>query len=360
LLALNGESAEATALIAANMGGSAGFAALNVVQQDALAKALNMTSDELANSMLYQENLLQLGEEDKQRVIEQLDYLKSIGDEETAQQLQRAVAAGTDIDAALKSANAQDLFYQNIEKIKNSLQQIVEGPAMKLARGLAEMAGSGEGLYRTVGGIAIILGGMKLGGLIASFVTMATAASMTAAAAAATASAVTLGIGLIAVVAGIALIMNGMSSASDKAQADIENKTQKKRSGGSVSGFGTGDIIPALLEPKEYVIPNSPGKTGTEKYNEMVNSNKTTGKTGTENYNEMIYSNKTKGTNSSNNQDLPAVVAAINELRSDMKALASRPINTSIQVDSKELILAQSKFKNVQGDANRIDDFEMS
>lgn len=360
LLALNGESAEATALIAANMGGSAGFAALNVLQQDALAKALNMTSDELANSMLYQENLLQLGEEDKQRVIEQLDYLKSIGDEETAQQLQRAVAAGTDIDAALKSANAQELFYQNVEKIKNSLQQIAEGPAMKLARGLAEMAGSGEGLYRTVGGIAIILGGMKLGGLIASFVTMATAASMTAAASAATASAITLGIGAIAIVAGLYMIMDGMNSASDKAQADIEKNTQKKRSGGSVSGFGTGDIIPALLEPKEYVIPNSPGKTGTEKYNEMVNSNKTTGKTGIENYNEMIYSNKTKGTNSSNNQDLPAVVAAINELRSDMKALASRPIQNSVQIDGKEVVLAQGTYSKEKGDANRMESWQMS
>ena len=360
LLALNGESAKATALIAENMGGSAGFAALNVIQQDSLAKALNMSADELANSMLYQENLLQLGDEDKQRVIEQLEYLKSIGDEEAAQQLQRAISAGTDIDAALKAANAQDLFYANIEKIKNSLQSIVEGPAMKLARGLAEMAGSGEGLYRTVGGIAIILGGMKLGGLIASFVSMATAATLTAAASAAVASAITLGVGLIAVVAGIALIMNGMSSASDKAQADIEKNTQKKRLGGSVSGFGTGDIIPALLEPKEYVIPNSPGKTGTEKYNEMVNSNKTIGKTGTENYNEMFYSNKTKGTNSSNNQDFSSMIAVLEGLRSDFKAQASRPITTSIQVDSKELILAQSKFKNVQGDANRIDDFEMS
>ena len=342
LLALNGESAKATALIAENMGGSAGFAALNVVQQDALAKALNMNADELANSMLYQENLLQLGDEDKQRVIEQIDLLESKGNIEAAQQLQRAVSAGTDIDAALKAANAQDLFYANIEKIKNSLQSIVEGPAMKLARGLAEMAGSGEGLYRTVGGIAIILGGMKLGGLIASFVSMATAATLTAAASAAVASAITLGVGLIAVVAGIALIMNGMSSASDKAQADIEKNTQKKRLGGSVSGFGTGDIIPALLEPKEYVIPNSPGKTGTEKYHEMVNSN------------------KTKGTNSSNNQDFSSMIAVLEGLRSDFKAQASRPITTSIQVDCKELILAQSKFKNVQGDANRIDDFEMS
>ena len=334
LLALNGESAKATALIAENMGGSAGFAALNVIQQDSLAKALNMSADELANSMLYQENLLQLGDEDKQRVIEQLEYLKSIGDEEAAQQLQRAISAGTDIDAALKAANAQDLFYANIEKIKNSLQSIVEGPAMKLARGLAEMAGSGEGLYRTMGGIAIILTGMKLGGLIASFVSMATAATLTAAASAAVASAITLGVGLVAVVAGMYMIMNGMSSASDKAQADLEKKTQKKRLGGSVSGFGTGDIIPALLEPKEYVIPNSPGKTGTEKYHEMVNSN------------------KTKGTNSSNNQDFSSIIAVLDGIRSDFKAQASKPIYTSVQIDRKEVAKATQEEEQVNYDTN--------
>ena len=378
LLALNGESAEATALIASNMGGSAGFAALNVIQQDSLAKALNMSADELANSMLYQENLLQLGDEDKQRVIEQLEYLKSIGDEEAAQQLQRAISAGTDIDAALKAANAQDLFYANIEKIKNSLQSIVEGPAMKLARGLAEMAGSGEGLYRTMGGIAIILGGMKLGGLIASFVSMATAATLTAAASAAVASAITLGVGLVAVVAGIALVMNGMSSASDKAQADLEKKTQKKRLGGSVSGFGTGDIIPALLEPKEYVIPNSPGKTGTEKYNEMVNSNKTIGKTGTEKYNEMVNSNKTigktgtekynemvnsnktKGTNSSNNQDFSSIIAVLDGIRSDFKAQASKPIYTSVQIDRKEVAIASQFEEKFSFDANPEKKFSIS
>jgi hypothetical protein len=484
LLALNGESAKATALIAENMEGSAGFSALNVVQQDALAKALNMTSDELANSMLYQENLAKLGEEEKQRVIEQIDLLESKGNIEAAQQLQRAVSAGTDIDAALKAANAQDLFYENIEKIRNSLQSIVEGPAMKLARGLAEMAGSGEGLYRTMGGIAIILTGMKLGGLIASFVSMATAATLTAAASAAVASAITLGVGLVAVVAGMYMIMNGMSSASDKAQADLEKKTQKKRLGGSVSGFGTGDTIPALLEPKEYVIPNSPGKTGTEKYHEMVNSNKTntfslfnfqndtpksdagvvplinglqnniksliqiqtdflkelkliltpttkipTKETPIKNetlsliplftnflkelkliltpttkipIKEIIpnienNSIESKQTNIDKNVVKPigdntttpkqndidqnvnksttfslfnfqndtsksdtGVIQAINGLRSDLKALASRPIHTSVQLDGKELATMQGKYPNEAGDANGQVAYQMS
>ena len=307
LLALNGESAKATALIAENMGGSAGFAALNVVQQDALSKALNMTSDELANSMLYQENLAQLGEEEKQRVIEQIDLLESKGNIEAAQQLQRAIAAGTDIDAALKASTIQDRFYANVEKIRTSIGKIAEGPAMKLAQFLSDMVGS-TFMLKSV--LAVVAGLM---------VTMAVSAAIINPAAA---------IAGLAVIGGAAII-GGVSALAEKPIP------QKKRLGGSVSGFGTGDTIPALLEPKEYVIPNSPGKTGTEKYHEMVNSN------------------KTKGTNSSNNQDSPAILATLNELNSNIIALASRPIHNSIQMDTVKVIEAQSEFQNTQGDANR-------
>ena len=314
LLALNGESAKATALIAENMGGSAGFTALNVVQQDALAKALNMTSDELANSMLYQENLAQLGEEEKQRVIEQIDLLESKGNIEAAQQLQRAIAAGTDIDAALKASTIQDRFYANVEKIRTSIGKIAEGPAMKLAQFLSDMVGS-TFMLKSV--LAVVAGLM---------VTMAVSAAIINPAAA---------IAGLAVIGGAAII-GGVSALAEKPIP------QKKRLGGSVSGFGTGDTIPALLEPKEYVIPNSPGKTGTEKYHEMVNSN------------------KTKGTNSSNNQDSPAILATLNELNSNIIALASRPIHNSIQMDSKKVITGLAEFKNTQGDANRVDAFQIS
>jgi hypothetical protein len=49
------------------MGGSAVFASINVIQQESLAKALGMSADELANSILYQENL---------NKIHTLEYLK--------------------------------------------------------------------------------------------------------------------------------------------------------------------------------------------------------------------------------------------------------------------------------------------
>ena len=139
--------------------------------------------------------------------------------------------------------------------------------------------------------------------------------------------------------------------------------------GGPVPGTNTAtDSIPAMLTSGEYVIPNSNGKTGTEKYNEMISTPNSNGKTGTEKYNEMISTssptmlneggkvsinpNKNTGTNSSNNIDLSPLIAAINGLKSDMKALASRPIQTSVQIDGKELATMQGKYPNEAGDAN--------
>ena len=42
---------------------------------------------------------------------------------------------------------------------------------------------------------------------------------------------------------------------------------------------------------------------------------------------------------------MSALITSINDL-------ASRPINVSVQIDGKELILAQAKFPNTQGDEN--------
>jgi hypothetical protein len=315
LLALNGESAKATALIAENMGGSAGFTALNVVQQGALSKALNMTSDELANSMLYQENLAQLGEEEKQRVIEQIDLLESKGNIEAAQQLQRAVAAGTDIDAALKASTIQDQFYANVEKIKTAIGKIAEGPAMKLANSLSNMVGS---TYALKGALAVVAG--ILAAMVISFTIMNPVAAM-------------IGLG---VAAGVSLYMD-----SNEPKAEVvpgHGAGGSWENGGIIPGNSyTGDNVKANVNSGEMVITRSQQK----------------------NLFDLANGKASKG---NNNIDLFPLIAAINGLKSDMKALASRPINvkTSVQLDGKKVIIGLAEFKNTQGDANRVGDFQIS
>ena len=256
LLALNGKSAEATALIAENMGGSAGFASMNVIQQEALAKALGMNADELANSIMHQENLAKLSVDDKKRLEDKLAYYRSIGDIEKAQQLERAAADGTNLDAALAAIDAEKTFQATVESIKDSIGSIASGPAMKLANALSDMLISGTGLYKVLGGVALILGTMSVAKLVTGLVSAAVAAGTMAVGAAATASALTLGIAAVAIAGGIALIMNGIDSAAANAEK-IATKPAKANyaSGGIVGGNSlAGDNVKINANSGEMVL----------------------------------------------------------------------------------------------------------
>ena len=78
-LALEGKSAEAAGEMLKQVGSAADFAKMNVIQQDALAKSVGMSADELANSLVYQENLNKLGDQTKQQIEERVEALKAQG-----------------------------------------------------------------------------------------------------------------------------------------------------------------------------------------------------------------------------------------------------------------------------------------
>ena len=259
LLALNGKSAEATALIAEQMGGAAEFSRLNVIQQESLAKALNMNADELANSMLYQENLNRLKGEDRQRLEDQLTYLRSIGAEEQAQQLERAIANGTNIEASMDAVDAQTSFNGAVEKLKELLVDIVDGPAMRLANGLIGMLNTGEGLYRVILGVSTILGAMSIGKLVTGLVAAQIAAGGLAAMSAATASALTLGVAALAIAGGIALIMNGANSAASTAEAKAKKPANSNFASGGIVGGNSiaGDNMTIKANSGEMVLNKS-------------------------------------------------------------------------------------------------------
>jgi hypothetical protein len=259
LLALNGKSAEATALIAEQMGGAAEFSRLNVIQQESLAKALNMSADELADSMLYQENLNRLKEEDRQRLEDQLTYLRSIGAEEQAQQLERAIANGTNIEASMDAVDAQTSFNGAVEKLKELLIDIVDGPAMRLANGLVEMLNTGEGLYRVILGVSTILGAMSIGKLVTGLVAAQIAATGVATMSAFMASALTLGTAAAAVIAGYYIMKGGLDSAASTAEAKTNKPTNPNfASGGIIGGNSlTGDNMAIKANSGEMVLNKS-------------------------------------------------------------------------------------------------------
>jgi hypothetical protein len=159
LLALNGKSAEATALIAENMGGSAGFAAMNVIQQEELAKALNMTTDDLANSLIYQEQLNKLGREGNQQVTARIQELEKQGRLEEAQQLQRDISNGKSAKEALTAIDTQTRFNAAMEKLKLIVADFVDGPAQKLVDILTSMVDNASLIKNIFVGLAFVIGG---------------------------------------------------------------------------------------------------------------------------------------------------------------------------------------------------------
>jgi hypothetical protein len=119
-------------------------------------------------------------------------------------------------------------------------------------------------------------------------------------------------------IAALAIIATGIAAAY--AAFAMFNK------GGEVPGTNTkSDSVPALLTSGEYVIPNSNGKTGTEKYNEMISSKPPAM------FNEggKVFINPNKGNltpsvpsdNKGNNQDLTSLIPAINSLQNNIKSL---------------------------------------
>ena len=87
-LALNGKTAEAAAEIAKQVGSSADFGKMNVIQQEELAKAAGMTRDELAQSLIDREALKKIGMKDAEAAKAKYDILRqTMSAEEAAAKL---------------------------------------------------------------------------------------------------------------------------------------------------------------------------------------------------------------------------------------------------------------------------------
>ena len=114
-LALNGDAAGAAAEMAKQLGSAADFGKMNVIQQDALAKAVGMNREELSKSLMDKENLSKLGVKDAKTAQEAYNTLKSQGLSEAAIKAKM----GKDSETALyEQQSKQDQFNQTIEKLK--------------------------------------------------------------------------------------------------------------------------------------------------------------------------------------------------------------------------------------------------
>ncbi len=335
-LALEGKSAEAAGEMLKQVGSAADFAKMNVIQQDALAKSVGMSADELANSLVYQENLNKLGDQTKQQIQERVEALKAQGKIDEANQLMASVGNEKEAQAALTRISAQDRFNAAMEKLQATVTSLVEGPAMNLVNMMASLASNAKALKLLFGGIAAIIAGIKLTSLITGLISALATSGALAATTAATASALTLGVGAVAIVGGIVAIMAALSSAKSDAKA---NDGFFPAAGGSGYGKRT------LLGPEGAIQLNN--KDSVIAGTDLFGSKSSKGDDVVSAPEGVIKMNSGGG-----GGDMSAIVNAISQLRADINALAGRPINVSI--DGTKVIEATTGANpNADGDAMR-------
>ena len=146
LAALNGDIATVAEEIAKQTGSAADFTKMNVIQQEALAKSVGMTREDLAKSLMEREALVKLSGEEGKTAQEKFNNLvKEVGLEEAKKRL------GDDNLANLYAGqNVQERFAASIEKLKEIFISLAE-PLMPIIDAFAE-------IFKIVGPIAGIIG----------------------------------------------------------------------------------------------------------------------------------------------------------------------------------------------------------
>tara|TARA_Y100000592_G_C5481413_1_gene325768 strand:- start:5244 stop:8324 length:3081 start_codon:yes stop_codon:yes gene_type:complete len=134
LLALKGDIAGAAAEVAKEVGSAAEFERMNVIQQEALAKAAGLTREQLANSLMEREALAKLGGQDK-TALEAYNRLKKQGlsDEQIATKLGDKRLADQ-----LKSQSVQERFAASVERLQEIFVDVAQA-ILPIASIIADM-----------------------------------------------------------------------------------------------------------------------------------------------------------------------------------------------------------------------------
>jgi archaellum component FlaC len=161
LLALNGKSVEAVKEMSAQIGSAADFTNMNVIQQEALAKAVGMSADELSNSLVFQENLNKLGGDARKQLEDKVNELKKAGQIDEANRLMAAAGDADLAKAALDRVDAQTQFNQGMERLQAIIGSMLEGPGQGFVNLLASAVSHAEALKNIFIGVVSLMAGMK-------------------------------------------------------------------------------------------------------------------------------------------------------------------------------------------------------
>ena len=272
--ALTGDQAALSAEIASQAGDLASYQKMNVIAQNSLAEAFGMGREEMSKMLMDQEKFKKLGDVSNKNLSEQLKLLK---------------AQGEPMDSVLykqiQQQSVQEKFNNAIEKLQDLVGSLVAGPLGSMLDLFASIADNATVMYSIMGLISGLLLGKMAVGLAKTITQLGIALGISTAKAAAdtaSAEAVTLGGATIPILAGIGAVVGmiaGLSSGGPKL---------------AKGGIVTSEVNNATIGEAgpEAIIP--------------LNSPKAAGMLG------------------GGGIDIAPMVAAINEVRNAVNALASK------------------------------------
>ena len=235
--ALMGDSAKAAKELMDNVGGIEEYQQLNVLQQKSLAAAIGLTTDELATSLKQQELLKGTAFETQAAFEEVAREAARTGDYTKLNAELAQAANGEELAKQAAQIDNQTKFQMAIEKLSETVANLVNGPFGALIDRMATLLGQAGTLKFIIAGIAGIIGVKMVGGLYNVGLGLAKAIGKTAIFAAEATfanAALTFGAG-VAVAAAAAAIGYGIINSLSDGEASVS---------GAGGGGGGGVNIP--------------------------------------------------------------------------------------------------------------------
>jgi hypothetical protein len=170
-LALQGKSAESAAELLKQTGGLSKFQGMNVIQQEALAKSMGMTTDELANQLVKAQQYKNLGAADSKLLQDKIQKLKDAGKIEEANALEKQALESKNVALSEQQLSDQAKMDKAMQSMKQSFVGIIApfiGPLSKAVEKLAQFMQNP--IVKTIAGIAGAL--LAAGGLALSVMSL--------------------------------------------------------------------------------------------------------------------------------------------------------------------------------------------
>jgi hypothetical protein len=322
--ALNNDLATVAEEITKQAGSAAEFSQMNRIQQEAMAKAVGMTADQLADTLVEQEALKAVGHalnEDEQKAFETAK--EKYGLEKASKMLQSG-----QLDGMVAQQSKQEEIAQQLEKIKETF--VTMAPAiLGMVDGLIGMLDVVNTILMPVRLLFDFFGyiGKGISNLIGPLGTVGK---------------------LFKGIASLAVVYAAYAAYASLAAIPVVGVPLGLAASAGIlaAGFGLlGSIKDGAIDPKGgLIVSGEKGSIQLDKEDSIIAGTNLGGK-----------GKKSSGGGESSS----AIVTAIAELRRDINALANRPVNVAI--DGKKVIEATTGAQpNTTGDESRKNSYRIS